>query len=99
MKICLVVALYIIHSTGAHEDLTKQELKTLKTEFFLQQFAEQIKTAPRKLIKTTSLAEVIENIKKTKNRAKRAAPKQTTNSCLFERKFNLKNNLVILSDL
>ena len=80
MKTLLVVALYFIYSTKAHEDLdniTKQELKSLKMEYFLQQFAEQIEKAPKNLIEKASVDKVIENIKKSKKRYKRKA----TNKC------------------
>ena len=80
MKTLLVVALYFIHSTKAHEDLdnlTIQDLKTLKMEYFLQQFIEQIEKAPKNLIEKASVDKVIENIKKGKNRYKRKA----TNKC------------------
>ena len=77
MKTLLALALYMIHSTKAHEDLTKEELKTLKTEYFLQQFANQIEKAPKTLIEKGSVDKVIEKIQKSNNRFKRKA----TNLC------------------
>ena len=53
MRTLLVLALYIMHFTEAHEEhdnLTNQDLKTLKIEYFLQQFAEQIEKAPKNYI-------------------------------------------------
>ena len=80
MRTWLVLALYMMHSTEAHEDhdnLTNQDLKTLKIEYFLQQFAEQIEKAPKNHIEKASVDKIIEKIKKGKNRHKRKA----TNYC------------------
>ena len=76
MKTLLLVALYFIHSTKAHEDLdnlTNQELKALKIEFFLQQLADQIEKAPKNHIEKASVDKVIEKIKKSESRYKRNA--------------------------
>ena len=83
MRTLLVLALYIMHFTEAHEEhdnLTNQDLKTLKIEYFLQQFAEQIEKAPKNYIEKASVDKVIEKIKKGKNRYKR----KTTNYCLSD---------------
>ena len=80
MSTWLVLALYMMHSTeahGDHDNLTNQDLKTLKIEYFLQQFAEQIEKAPKNQIEKASVDKVIEKIKKGKNRFKRKA----TNYC------------------
>ena len=83
----LAIALYILANTEAsftdEDDLTIDEWKSLKTEYFLQQLMEQLLKEPKEIIQVVAksgLPNLINKIK-VKNEEKRSGDSRDSNSC------------------
>ena len=83
----LAIAFYTLSSTkacfGDEDDLTIEEWKSLKTEYFLQQLMKQLHREPKELIKGVTVAELPDIIRKikVKNEEKRSGYSRDSNSC------------------
>ena len=93
----LTIALYILATTVAAYDSTDnnlsiEEWKILKKEYFLQQFMEQLEKEPKKVIKRVTEDELSQQIQelKYKNEEKRTRPTQS-NPCPSDSSHDLEN--------